>query len=116
MEGQDRLPFSRTRQSGILVYAHPRERQALAVLGILAIVFSTFYIYFMISSVVHVAARQELAQQASRASADVAALETTYLERTEGITESYAKSLGYVAVNDQVFVEKENVVSFRNTQ
>jgi len=107
---QSALPFTRGSRGGILAYAHPLERRALTALSAGFVLLSILYIYFMISSVVHVAARQELVRTASQASAEVAALETAYLAKTQTITEPYARSLGYVAVEDRTFVSKASVV------
>lgn len=109
---QGSLPFTRATRAGILAYAHPLERRAVTVLSVGFVLLSILYIYFMISSVVHVAARQELVRTASRASAEVAALETAYLEKTQTITEPYARSLGFVAIEDRTFVSKSTAVTF----
>lgn len=108
-EHQGLLPFSRSTHSGILAYAHPFERRTLVVFGVAFLLLSVLYIYFMISSVVHVAARQELVRSASRASAEVATLETAYLAKTQTLTEPYARSLGFVSVRDRSFVSKASV-------
>lgn len=108
-EHQGSLPFSRNTNSGILAYAHPFERRTVVVFGAAFLILSVLYIYFMISSVVHVAARQELVRSASRASAEVATLETAYLSKTQTLTEPYARSLGFVSVRDRSFVSKGSV-------
>ncbi|MBP9832018.1 MAG: hypothetical protein KBC74_00630 [Candidatus Pacebacteria bacterium] len=108
-EHQGSLPFSRNTRSGILAYANVFERRTVVVFGVAFLLLSVLYIYFMISSVVHVAARQELVRSASRASAEVATLETAYLSKTQTITEPYARSLGFVSVRDRSFVSKASV-------
>jgi hypothetical protein len=115
-ESQGRLPFNRPQNGGILAFAYPIERKLIGILGISFVVLSILYIYFMISSVTHVAARRELAKVASEKAAKVADLETAYLAQTNGITDSYAKSLGYVAVQEKYFAERGSVVSIHTTQ
>jgi type II secretory pathway component PulM len=116
-EGQERLPLYGKNRSGIWAYAHPRERQIGFISASLLLLLSVLYIYFMISSVVHVAARQELARAERKTSAEVAELETKYLTKTESITDSYARSLGYVAISERSFVEKPaNTLSIKNTR
>ena len=113
-EGQERLPFQGKNQGGIWAYAYPFERRSAFTVGSLLVLLSVLYIYFMISSVVHVAARQELTRAETKTAAEVAELETAYLSRTESITDSYAHSLGYVAIADRTFVSKPaRVVSMR---
>lgn len=116
-EGQERLPLYGNKGGGIWAYAQPFERQMGVGFASLLLLLSILYIYFMISSVVHVAARQELARAETKTSAEVAELETAYLARTESITDSYARSLGYVAIAERSFVSKPaNVVSIRTAR
>lgn len=115
VEGQDRLPFRR-QQGGLWAYAHPYEKRALMVVGVTFAVLSILYTYFMFSSVMHVAARQQLASQMSKISAEVATLETTYLGKTQNITESYAHSLGYVGVKDRAFAKRLGAVTLHTAR
>ncbi|MES2135256.1 MAG: hypothetical protein V4449_03395 [Patescibacteria group bacterium] len=111
---QGSLPFGSRNQGGIFAYAHPLERRAVVLVGVGFVLLAILYVYFLFSSVVHVAAHRELVRSASRASAEVANLETAYLAKTQTFTEPYARSLGYVAVKNPTFVSKSSVVSFNN--
>ena len=113
-EGQEILPFRNGRGGGILSYALPWERRFVAGLSALFIVFVALYVYFVMASIVHVAARQELAGTFSSTKAAVSQLETEYLAKTQGITEAYATSVGFVPVSAQAFVERENTVTFHD--
>lgn len=108
IEGQARLPFGEG-QSGLLSYAHPLERRAFFILGALLFLVCAVYMYFVMTSVMHVAGREEAAIQASRLSAEVARLESEYLSRTESITEPYAKTRGFVSISKRSFVEGASV-------
>lgn len=108
---QRALPF-RTK-GGIFAQAHPAERFIAVGVGSLFITLSVLYIFFMFSSVMHVAARHDLAGRMSQLSADVAMLETVYLNKTQVITESYAHSLGYVQTKNHAFAKKISTVSLQ---
>ncbi|MES2014276.1 MAG: hypothetical protein V4437_00485 [Patescibacteria group bacterium] len=114
-DSQAHLPFSR-KSGSIFAYARPLERRAFFVSGIALLLLSVLYIYFMFSSVVHVAALQELAHEATKTSAEVANLETAYLTQTQNFTEVYAHSNGYVAIRNPEFVRKSSVVSFQTAR
>ena len=107
---QGQLPFN-ARQGGVWAAAHPWERRAIAVMGLLLIIISVVYVYSVMTSVMHVAAREELSRDATRLSAEVARLEAQYLSRTESITESWARDHGYVSLADRTFVEKIDSLS-----
>lgn len=108
IEGQARLPFGEER-TGILSYAHPFERRAFFAMGALFLLVSAVYMYFVMTSVMHVAGREEASIRASRLSAEVARLESEYLARTESITEPYAKTRGFVTISKRSFVEGSSV-------
>jgi hypothetical protein len=67
----------------------------------------------MMASVAHVASREELHQRAVAASAGVADLEAAYLGRSHTITETYARSNGYVTISARGFVERTSLVTSR---
>lgn len=108
---QRALPFRH--KGGIFAHAHPIERSIAVGIGSLFVTLSVLYIFFMFSSVMHVAARHDLAGRMSQLSADVAMLETTYLNKTEVITEAYAHSLGYVQTKNHAFAKRVNTVSLQ---
>ncbi len=115
MEGEVALPF-RASQAGILSYVTTSQKRA-ALLGlVLFCLFSIVYLYGVISSVMHVAAREQLSYEIKRLSSEVAQLEAEYLTRTDGITESFAHERGFVAITERSFVESSGRVTFNNTR
>lgn len=115
LEGQQPLPF-RGNRTGLLAYARPWERNALLGSGFILGALVILYVYFMIASVVDVAQREELAQNATKLSAEVARLEAQYLSKTHTITESVARDHGFVSVSSRTFVEKASAVSLNNVR
>ncbi len=115
MDGEVALPF-RGNDAGILSYATPFQRRAGFFGIIVLLLLSAVYLYGVISSVMHVAAREELSFEIKRLSSDVARLEAEYLTRTDGITESFARERGYVAVSDRSFVERTEGITFNNAR
>lgn len=67
------------------------------------------YIYLVVASIAHVAARQSLETQIASQKATVAALETSYLAKTTSITEEYAHTLGFVTPQQKTFVERSSL-------
>ena len=110
LEGQESLPF-RGGRTGLFAYAHPLERRTFFLFGGLIAVLSVLYVYFVIASIMDVAAREEISQNATKTSAEVASLEAKYLAGTHAITESAAKDRGFVSIKDRSFVEKAASVS-----
>jgi len=109
------LPFGEKRaQTGILLYATPIERRILAVLSVLLFSFGVLYTYFVMASVAHVAEREEMSRTVAIASVEVARLETAYLARFQNITESYARSLGFVKETKRIFIEKTPLTALRD--
>lgn len=115
MDGEVALPF-RGKDAGILSYVTPLQRKAFLVGGILFALLSALYLYSVIASVMHVAAREELTYEATRLSSEVSRLEAEYLSRTEGITELFARERGYTAISSRSFVERASSVTFNNTR
>jgi len=75
-----------------------------------------FYTYFVITSIAHVAARQELVGKVASLKSSVSELESKYLSKTSGITESYAHSLGYVTAKNETFVQRNIAVTLHDAQ
>ena len=110
---QDVLPFRR-REAGVLSYATELERRIFFSAGAALAVLVVLYIYFVVASIAHVAARQELLSKISAAQAEVGTLETAYFKKTAGITESYAEELGFVTPSKNVFVERDAALTLQN--
>ena len=113
---QNALPFRRKGRKGVLAYALPWERRLLGFLLLAFFLTVALYVYFVIASIFHVADRQELMSRITATKAAVSVLETAYLAKTEGITESYAIGEGYVENPKQIFVERDTAVSIRNVR
>ena len=64
------------------------------------------YVYFVISSVVHVVIRQELAQEAVALNSYVSQLEAEYIDAQHAISEEIASQSGYTKVTEKVFIDK----------
>jgi len=114
---QRALPFRGARaQTGILSYATPIERRVILVLSVLLFSFGVLYTYFVMASVAHVAAREEISRKVALTSAEVARLEASYLASSQGITEAYARSLGFVKEKNRIFVEKTSLTALRDAR
>lgn len=112
---QKTLPFSgRRAQTGILSYASVLELRILFILSCLLFVSGVLYTYFVMASVAHVAEREEIGREVALTSAEVARLEATYLKNSQNITESYARSLGFVKAKNRIFIEKTSRTAIRN--
>lgn len=112
-ENQIALPF-RAGERGILALATPFERRIVGAVGVLLTLLVVLYIYLVVASIAHVAARQELAGKISVATVAVAKLETSYLAKTQAITETYARSIGFVPPARQAFVERNAALTLHD--
>ena len=115
-EGQEALPFRNNQQGGIFAYAPLWERRLFFGLSAAFLVVTALYIYFVMASIVHVAARQELAGKVASAKSALSTLETQYLSKSQAITEAYAHSAGFVSASRQSFVVRENTVTFHDAR
>lgn len=113
--GQTPLPFN-AKRGGVWAAGSPFERQSVVVLSGILFLIVLVYVYSIMTSVMHVAAREELSIEATRLSAEVAALEAEYLSRTRSITETYARAKGFVALSDRSFVEKVSALSVNTSR
>jgi hypothetical protein len=111
-ESQQALPFRR--KGGMWANVGVLEKRTIFALAVLIVLFSIAYVYFVMTSVMHVAGRETLSIDASKRSSEVARLEAEYLRRTESITESLAKERGFVSISSRSFVEHADSVSLYN--
>lgn len=111
---QTELPF--TKRDGFWAAAHPLERKAVPVLAVCVLLCSAVYMYFVMTSVMDVAARETLSMQATKLSAEVASLEAQYLSRTNSITEAYARAHGFVSLSDRSFIQQANGLSLNTAR
>ncbi len=115
LEGEVALPF-RSNEVRITAFATDTQRN-VALVGVIALaVLVMVYLYGVISSVMYVAGREELSREVTRMSSEVATLESEYLTRTQGITESFARERGFVAITERSFVERASGVSLRSNR
>lgn len=115
MDGEVAIPF-RGKESGVLSFVTPFQQKAFLIAGVIFALLTAVYLYGVIASVMHTAAREELSFEATRLSSDVARLEAEYLSRTQGITESFARERGYTAISSRTFVERSASVTFNNAR
>lgn len=107
---QTQIPFSGTARALISPFA--RERKAMIALASIAVLMSVAYSICITLSITHVAARED-ALRASRAlSADIATRESQYFAEARGITEEYARGLGYVPSKSRTFITRLDTVSY----
>lgn len=87
-----KIPFTATQQSYACL--------ALLVAAIAA------YLYFLNVSVVHVVMRKEAMQEANSLRADIATLETSYIEAQHKISKKIAETDGFKRDNEKIFVTR----------
>lgn len=86
-----------------------------AAASLLTIVFF-LYIYFVISSVVHVVIRKEVAEEARAQSSYVSQLEAKYIDAQHAVSEDIASQSGFMKVEHKVFVDKTEATLVLSTQ
>jgi hypothetical protein len=92
----------------------PWEKRLIAGIASLLLIFAVLYVYFVMASIVHAAARQELIGKVATLQTDVSGLETEYLSKTQGVTEAYAHELGFVTANRETFIERQSVATVQS--
>lgn len=108
---QKQLPFNGSGTRAIAA-PHKREWRILSGLAAFGVLLTVLYGYFVAASVAEVAFREDAVKDSRALSATLGTLESTYLEKTRGITEGYARSLGYVTSDARVFVPRSSAVSY----
>lgn len=84
-------------------------RRSIAVLGCVLIALVILYTYFVMFSIFHVVAREDALRQSEVLADKVAMLEQQYLEKSQRLTEGYARSLGFVSSSSRSFIERTTV-------
>ena len=64
------------------------------------------YLYFLNVSVVHVVMRKESMQEANSLRAEIATLETSYIEAQHKISKKIAETDGFKRDNEKIFVTR----------
>ena len=106
------------RQKNILVstFAYNRimQERIFAILFSVMILLSVSYIYLVGSSVMYVVLRKETVSDISKLRADMARVESDYLNKTNILTREYADELGFFAVTNKYYIERTIVTAQAN--
>lgn len=108
---QKALPFTNSARRAIAVPLR-REWFAVTVAGAIVLVVSLFYGYAVVNSIAHVSLRESALKEVRLLTAERASLEGTYLAKSSGITEEYARMLGYADTRQRVFVALPRALSY----
>ena len=82
------------------------EWRVVGALVALLLVLVLLYGYALVSSIAHVSLRESALKESRALAAERASLESQYLAKTGGITEKYARTLGYTDVGERVFLDR----------
>lgn len=102
---QRQLPFSGSAERA-LKEPFKIEWRVIAVSVALLVVLVVAYGYALVNSIAQVSLRESVLKETRALAAERATLEGTYLSKTGGITEKYARTLGYQDVGERVFISK----------
>jgi hypothetical protein len=108
---QKPLPFAGESRR-MLVEPLRREWTAVTVAGALVLTVSVLYGYAVVSSIAQVSLRESALKETRVLTAERALLEGEFLSKTSGITEEYARSLGYRDAHERVFVTMPRTLSY----
>jgi hypothetical protein len=108
---QKQLPFAGESRRAI---AEPFKREWLAVTiaGAAVLTVSILYGYAVVNSIAQVSLRESALKETRALVATRASLEGEFLAKTSGITEEYARSLGYRDSHERVFVTLPRTLSY----
>ena len=82
------------------------EWKVLSIVGGVLLLLGLVYGYALVNSIAQVSLRESALKEVRALSAQKATLEGAYLAKTGGITEKYARTLGYQDVGERVFIQK----------
>ncbi|MBU6310431.1 hypothetical protein KGO06_00655 [Patescibacteria group bacterium] len=107
---QKQLPFTAVARP----IADPlkRERIAVCTAGAFILLSCVLYGYAIVSSIAEGSFRESAQSSVQLLSAERASLEGSVLAARSGITEEYARSLGFQPVTDRVFVQAPATLSY----
>lgn len=97
-----------TRATTANLYA--TQMKVLGLLGIMLVALGALYFYFVMMSIMHVVAREDMQMEIAQAESRIGTLESEYLVKKQAITEEFALSEGYVAVGEKQYVLSEHIV------
>lgn len=107
---QKPLPFAG--QSRALAEPLKREWRAVSIATALVLVLSVLYGYAVVSSIAHVSYREAARKEVRALTTERGSLEQAYLVKTSGITETYARTLGYRDPQERIFVARPETLSY----
>lgn len=107
---QKPLPFAG--QSRVLAEPLKREWRAVSIATALVLVLSVLYGYAVVSSIAHVSYRETARKEVRALTTERGSLEQAYLVKTSGITETYARTLGYRDPQERIFVARPETLSY----
>lgn len=112
---QKQLPFSGT---GTRLVAEPlkREWRAVTIAGAAFLIVALAYGYTVVNSIAQVTLRESAYQASRTLAAERAGLEGQYLEKTRGITEVYARRIGFETPRERVFVTRFPALSYSDAR
>lgn len=87
-------------------HLQPKTSIQLAIIVSLIVAAIAAYLYFLNMSVVHVVMRKEASQDIGQLRAEIATLETQFIEAKHTITKRVAQLDGYDTEVDKVFVTR----------
>ena len=90
-------------------YIQYRAEQYLLAFSLGAVcLLSVAYVYLLSMSVVHVVASRESEAKVSELRAEIAALESTYMERQHSISMEVVGQKGYISAGDKIFINRDS--------
>ncbi len=101
---QKELPFAADTRA--IRNPFTREWHALTVAALILIALVLVYGYSLVNSIAQVSLREAALKESRALAAERATLEGAYLAKTNGITEEYARALGYQDVDERIFLSK----------
>lgn len=108
---QAQLAFSGTDRRAVR-QPFEREWRVVYVAGACLLAVSLVYGYAVVSSIAEVSLRESARKEVRTLTALRGTLESEYLAKTNGITETYARTLGYRDPVSRVFYERPTALSY----
>lgn len=97
-----------TRATTANLYA--TQMKVLGALGISLVALGALYFYFLMMSIMHVVAREDMQMDIASAHSRIGTLESEYLVKKQAITEEFALAEGYIALENKHYVLSESMV------
>lgn len=107
---QKQLPFAG--ESRVVVAPLRREWRAVTLAAAVGMVCSVLYGYAVVNSIAQVSYRESALKEVRTLTTARGTLEQAYLVKTSGITEAYARTLGYSDAQEKIFVSRPGTLSY----